>query len=151
MVGCRRHVQCLFKGRGAHLFMLAFGFIASASCNRFDHTQVPQIDVGKGLRPEISWTPSPAYTLSVYEGDKDGDGFGVIWYATGTGGYENRLHSPVTYGIPPANSEVAAGPPLQSGKTYTVSINRKDERGGGDGFTNTRRRYVGTRTFVATE
>lgn len=61
------------------------------------------------------------------------------------------LHSPVTYGVPPANSEVAGGPPLQSGKTYTVSIARKDEKGSGDGFTNTRQRYVGTHTFVAAE
>ena len=61
------------------------------------------------------------------------------------------LHSPVTYGVPPANSEVAAGPQLQSGKTYTVSIVRKDEKGSGDGFTNTRQRYVGTHTFVAAE
>ncbi len=125
--------------------------VASASCSRFDQTQVPVIAVGKGLRPEISWTPSPAYTLTVYEGDKDGDGFGAIWYATGSGGYQNLLHSPVTYGVPPANSEVAAGPQLQSGKTYTVSIVRKDEKGSGDGFTNTRQRYVGTHTFVAAE
>jgi hypothetical protein len=124
---------------------------ASASCSRFDQRQVPVVAVGKGLRPEISWTPSPAYTLMVYEGAKDGDGFGVIWYATGAGGYENALHSPVIYGVPPANSEVAAGAPLQSGKTYTVSIARKDEKGRGDGFTNTRQRYVGTQTFVAVE
>ncbi len=56
-----------------------------------------------------------------------------------------------SYGVPPANSEVAGGPPLQAGKTYTVSITRKDEKGTGDGFTNTRQRYVGTNTFVAVE
>jgi hypothetical protein len=132
--------------------LLVLGIVvALVSCSRFDPRQVPVVAVGKGLRPEISWTPSPAYTLSVYEGDRDGDGFGVIWYATGAGGYENLLHSPVTYGVPPPNSEVAAGPPLQSGKTYTVSITRKDEKGSGDGFTNTRQRYIGTHTFVAAE
>ncbi len=123
----------------------------SADCRRFDHRQVPVVSVGPGLRPVISWTPSPAYTLSVYEGARDGDGIGTIWYATGAGGYENRLDSPVIYGVPPAGSDVAAGPPLQAGKTYTVSITRKDERGDGDGFTNTRQRYVGSYTFVAVE
>lgn len=62
-----------------------------------------------------------------------------------------RLQSPVIYGMSPSNSEVAAAPPLQSGKTYTVSIVRKDEKGSGDGFTNTRQRYAGTHTFVAPE
>ena len=132
--------------------LFALGVVLTAmSCNRFDQSQVPVVAVGKGLRPEISWVPSPAYTLTVYEGAKDGDGIGALWYATGSGGYENLLHSPVIYGVPPSNSEVAAGPPLLSGKTYTVSIVRKDEKGSGDGFTNTRRRYVGTLTFVATE
>lgn len=115
--------------------------------------QIPQpvVTVGKGLRPEISWVPSPAYTLSVYEGPKDGDGIGTIWYASGSGGYANLLQSPMTYGVPPANSEVAAGPPLQEGKTYTVVIVRKDEKGRGEGFTNTRHRYAETHTFVASK
>lgn len=132
--------------------VLALGLIVvAASCSRFDQSQVPVVSVGSGLRPEISWAPSPAYTLSVYEGDKDGDGIGVIWYAVGSGGYENLLHSPVTYGVPPANADVAAAPPLRAGKTYTVSVTRKDEQGSGDGFSNTRQRYVGTHTFVAAE
>ena len=89
--------------------------------------------------------------MNVYAGEKDGDGFGSIWYAAGSGGYLNLLHSPVTYGVPPANAEVAAAPPLEAGKTYTVSILRKDEKGSGEGFSNTRHRYVGTHTFVAIE
>ncbi|NOT24894.1 MAG: hypothetical protein HOP16_02220 [Acidobacteria bacterium] len=127
--------------------------LAAVGCtfNFFDQSQVPVVTVGTGLRPQISWAPSPAYTLSVYAGEKDGDGFGVIWYAVGSGGYFNRLHSPVTYGVPPSNSEVAAAPPLEAGKTYTVSILRKDEKGSGEGFTNSRHRYVGTHTFVARE
>jgi hypothetical protein len=123
--------------------------LTAVSCNRFDHSQVPVVTVGVGLRPEISWMPSPAYTLTVYEGEKDGDGVGAVWYATGAGGYANLLDSPVTYGVPPANSEVAAAPPLQAGQTYTVVLLRKDEKGSGEGFTNTRHRYVGIRTFIA--
>ena len=61
------------------------------------------------------------------------------------------VHSPVTYGVPPSNAEVAGAPPLGAGKTYTVSILRKDEKGSGEGFSNSRHRYVGTHTFVATE
>ncbi len=146
-VGCRTRVSDSRLMRVVAFVVIA----ASANCRRFDRQQVPVVTVGPGVRPQISWTPPAAYTLSVYEGDKDGDGVGVIWYATATGGYENRLMSPVTYGVPPHNSEVAAAPPLVAGKTYTVSITRKDEKGGGDGFTNTRQRYVGTRTFVAVE
>ena len=130
---------------------LACALAAFASCRRFDQSQVPVVTVGKGPLPEISWSPSPAYQLHVYEGDQDGNGFGVIWFAAGSGGYQNLLHSPVTFGVPPPNSEVAAGPPLHLGKTYTVTITRKDEKGSGDGFTNTRQRYVGKRTFVAAE
>ena len=134
--------------RGVLLLVVA---LIAASCNPFDRTQVPVVTVGKGLRPEISWVPSPAYTLTVYEGPKDGDGFGAAWSASGSGGYANLLNSPVTYGVPPANSEVAAAPPLQEGKTYTVVVVRKDEKGTGEGFSNTRNRYAGTLTFVASK
>ena len=87
--------------------------IGLAACNPFDDSQVPVIAVGPGLRPAISWTPSPAYELRVYVGDQDGDRSDVIakqglvlpvWYATGSGGYQNALHSPVTYGVPPPGS-----------------------------------------------
>lgn len=130
------------------------------ACNPFDSSQVPVISVSKGLRPAISWTPAAAYELRVYAGDKDGDRSDVIakqglvmpvWYASGPGGYLNALHSPVTYGVPPAGSEVAGAPPLVAGETYTVTVTRKDEKGGGEGFSNTRNRYVGMLTFVASE
>jgi hypothetical protein len=130
---------------------LALAVLGAAGCNVFDQAQVPVISVGKGLRPEISWTPELAYQLTVYEGDRDGNGFGAIWSASVGGGYENRLRSPVTYGVPPAQSEVAAAPPLELGRTYTVTVFRKDERGSGEGFFNTRHRYVGLRTFIAAE
>jgi hypothetical protein len=119
------------------------------ACNPFDRSQVPEVRVGTGLRPEISWTPSPAYQLQVYEGAEDRKGIGVLWTVGGPGGYENTLDSPVTYGVPPPGSQYAPAPPLQAGRTYTVTVTRKDEKGSGDGFFNTRNRYVGVRTFVS--
>lgn len=138
---------------------VAFLLLASA-CNPFDEGEVPVISVGNGLRPTIAWTPEAAYELRVYAGDKDGDRSDVIerqgvvapaWYAKGPGGYENALRSPVTYGVAPAGSEIAGAEPLIAGETYTVTVFRMDERGEGEGFTNTRQRYVGTLTFVASE
>ncbi len=130
---------------------VAAAFVVGAACHTYDGSQVPVVSVGHGLRPQISWTAGPAYTLTVYRGEKDGDGVGAIWFASGGGGYENRLSPPVAYGVPPAGSEVASAPPLEAGTTYTVVVVRADERGGGDGFFNTRRRYAGMRTFVALE
>lgn len=130
-------------------FALLAATVAIAACNPFDPSQVPQVTVGKGLRPEISWTPAAAYLLHVYEGSEDRDGLGVLWTVGGPGGYENRLNSPVTYGVPPTGSEYAGAAALVAGRTYTVTVTRKDEKGGGDGFSNTRNRYVGVRTFVA--
>jgi hypothetical protein len=132
--------------------LLAAAALLLAGCggiHLYDKKQVPVVSVGDGLRPVISWTPEEAYELNVYEGTEDGNGFGVIWYARGSGGYENNLRSPVTYGVPPPGSEVRAAPPLERGKTYTASVFRKDPKGRGDGFTNTRHRYVGSKTFVA--
>lgn len=123
--------------------------VGAAACHRFDRSQVPEVTVGTGLRPVISWTPSPAYQLAMYAGSEDGDGLGVLWSLTGGPGFVNALPSPVTYGVPPPGSEYVSAPPLEAGKTYTVTIFRKDELGRGDGFTGTGHRYVGKRTFVA--
>jgi len=128
---------------------LTASLAVGAACNRFDKSQVPVVTVGKGLRPEISWTSFPAYLLHVYEGAEDRNGLGVLWSVAGTGGYENALKSPVIYGVPPAGSEYAGAPPLVAGRTYTVTVTRKDEKGSGEGFSNTRQRYIGVRTFVA--
>jgi hypothetical protein len=115
----------------------------------YDESQVPKITVGAGLRPVISFTPGEAYQIMVYEGAEDGDGIGAIWSATGPGGYENNLKSPVTYGIPPEGYDGAGADPLVAGKTYTVTVYRKDPKGKGDSFLNTSRRYDGKLTFVA--
>jgi hypothetical protein len=125
--------------------------LLGAACNLFDSSQVPAITVGTGLRPEIAWTPSPAYLLTMYAGDKDGDGIGALWSLSGGTGFENSLKSPVVYGVPPAGSEYSAAPALEAGKTYTVTVFRKDPKGQGDGFTGTGHRYVGVKTFTATE
>lgn len=143
-----------------HTALAVAAALLLAGCNPYDPSQVPVVTVGKGLRPLIAWTPEAAYELRVYAGDQDGDRSDVIakrgfvlpvWYATGGSSYENRLHSPVVYGVPPEGSEVQGAEPLVSGATYTVTVTRKDEKGGGDGFTNTRNHYVGTLTFVAGE
>ena len=135
-------VICLVLAGAAWLVVRQMGI------HLWDDNQVPVITVSSGLRPIISFTPDAAYSLSVYEGSEDGDGFGVIWHARGPGGFENNLRSPVTYGIPPEGSEGREAPPLEPGKTYTISIFRTDPKGGGDGFFNTHHRYVGTKTFV---
>lgn len=138
-------VTCLVLAGAAWLAARQMGL------HLWDEGQVPSITVSGGLRPVISFAPSSAYELFVYEGSADGDGFGAIWYANGPGGFENNLLSPVTYGVPPQGSEVGEAPPLEAGKTYTISIFRKDPLSRGDGFTGTGHRYVGTVTFVATD
>lgn len=138
-------VTCLVLAGAAWLVAWQMGI------HLWDNSQVPVITVSSGLHPVISFTPDTAYELSVYEGSADGDGFGTIWHARGPGSFENNLRSPVTYGLPPEGFEGREAPPLEAGKIYTVSIFRKDPKGGGDSFLNTRHRYVGITTFVATE
>ena len=121
-----------------------------AGWHLYDSSQVPVVTVSQGLQPVISWTPNEAYLLQVYEGEEDGDGLGVLWTARMGGNYENDLISPVTYGIAPPEADIAPAPPLEEDKTYTITITRKDPKGTGDGFTNTRHRYVGKVTFIAT-
>jgi hypothetical protein len=133
--------------------LMAAGLLlaACAGLHLYDKSQEPVITVGSGLRPVITWTPAEAYELNVYEGSEDGNGFGVTWTVRGGGDFANNLRSPVTYGVPPPGSEMREAPPLEPGKTYTVSIYRKDPKGGGDGFTETGHRYVSTKTFVASD
>jgi hypothetical protein len=129
--------------------LIAFLLGGCGGIHFFDKREVPTISISEGLRPTISWTPSNAYELNVYEGEEDGNGFGVLWTAKMPGGFANTLQSPVVYGVPPDGSEVREAPPLERGKTYTVTLFRVDPKGGGDGFFNTRHRYQAQFTFVA--
>lgn len=124
-----------------------FTITGCGGIHSFDKSQVPVISVGPGVQPVISWTPQQAYQLNVYAGSQDGDGLGVLWNTRSTD-YENQLSSPVTYGVPPSGSEGRSAPPLEPGQTYTVTVTRKDPKGSGDGFTNTRHRYIGKKTFI---
>jgi hypothetical protein len=54
----------------------------------------------------------------------------------------------VRYGVPPEGSDGASAEPLKPGQVYTVTVQRRDPKGGGDGFFNTRHRYDGRATFV---
>jgi len=106
--------------------------------HRFDQSEVPVVSVSKGQNPIVSWTPPDAYQIGLYEGNKAGDGsMGEIWNIGRNTGYSNKLKSPMRVDTT-----------LEMGKTYTVYVQRKDTKGSGDGFTNTRKRYVGTKTFI---
>lgn len=76
---------------------------------------------------------------------------GAIWRVRGPGGFENNRQPPVTDALLPQGSSDRQAPPLEAGKTYTVVVLRKDPLGDADGFFNTRHRYAGGETFVATE
>jgi hypothetical protein len=119
---------------------------ACSGIHPYDESQVPKIEVSPGTRPVISWTPEQAYALNVYPGAEDGDGLNVLWQARSPE-YANQLNSPVTYGVAPAGTNGRNASPLEPG-TYTVTVQRKDPLGSGDGFTNTRHRYVGKQTFT---
>lgn len=125
------------------IVLALFGLMLLTACidgiHPFDKTQVPTITVGSGLQPTISFTPSPAYLLRLYEGSEDKDGFDVLWEARVGDGYENNLLSPVNL----------TGISLVVGQTYTITVERKDPLGTGDGFLNTRHKYLGKTTFVA--
>lgn len=136
--------------RQSLLSLVALVLMGCSGIHLYDRKQEPVVEVGPGLRPVIQWTPPTAYELSVYEGSENLDGFDVLWSAHMGGSYENTLQSPVTYGLPPAgSSEIREVPPLEEGKTYTIVVFRKDPKGSGDGFFNTRHRYEGQVTFVA--
>lgn len=132
------------------LAVVILGGIAwSIGIHFWDDSQLPIITVSNGLRPTITFEPEQAYTLTVYEGSENKDGLDVLWSARGSSAYENDLSSPVVYGVPPAGSDGQTAEPLIAGQTYTVVIFRKDPKGGGDGFLNTRHRYEGMLTFTA--
>ena len=106
--------------------------------HRFDHSKVPIISVSKGQNPTISWTPPNAYQIGIDEGDQVGNGsIGEIWNKGRRTGYSNKLNSPIKVEVT-----------LTLGKTYSIYVQRKDPKGTGNGFSNTHKRYIGTKTFV---
>ena len=122
------------------IFILINTMLMQTGCSihRFDQSEVPVVSVSKGQSPTISWTPPNAYQIGIYEGDKVGNGsIGEIWNKGRHTGYNNKLNSPIQVDTT-----------LKLGKTYTLYVQRKDTKGAGDGFSNTRKRYIGTRTFV---
>lgn len=131
------------------ILLIAFS-LSIVSCHRYDPKEQPVVKVSSGLRPEISWDPPNAWRIQVYEGQFDGDGFKVLWSCSANR-YANEMNSPVVYGEPPEDGYGEPAPPLEAGEIYTIIVDRHDDKGSGDGFTNTRKRYMGTITFVATE
>lgn len=136
---------------------VVFGITAllcvSCRINPFDSAQVPAVTVTlqSGAAPVISWTPAGAQLVRVYRGATAGDGYttALVWSIAATA--KNSLASGVTYGTasPPGGTIDVPSQPLVAGETYTVQVTRQDPKGSGDGFTNTRNRYVGTKTFTA--
>ena len=118
------------------------------SCHQYDPKEQPVVKVSSGLRPEISWDPPDGWRIEVYKGQFDGDGFNVLWSCSANR-YANEMNSPVMYGEPPEEGYGKPAPPLEPGEIYTIVVDRHDDKGSGDGFTNTRKRYMGTITFIA--
>lgn len=133
-----QRARTLILGALCVICLLVFNSCADG-IHLYDQTQVPVVTVQNRAKPVFSFTPDTAYILRVYQGKQDRDGLDVYWKITGGEGYNNKLSSPVTY----------AGPALESGTHYTVTVERKDPKGSGDGFTNTRHKYVGQKVFIA--
>lgn len=121
------------------------------SVNPFDESQVPIIEFfSEDSSMKIAWTPNNAYRIRIYEGSYDGtDGYsGVVWSATYTE-YANGISSPYILDTVQEGVEVTGEPDFQAGQMYTITVRRKDPKGSGDGFTNTRNNYIASQTFVA--
>ena len=132
------------------LAVLVIG-LGGCDSNPFDQTQVPIVTVSGGDAPVISWTPEGALLVRVYRGAEAGDGYtpDLIWDVSANDG-RNGLQSPLAYGgVPTGGEETREAGALVAGEPYTVWVLRYDEAGSGDGFTNTRRNYTGTATFIA--
>lgn len=133
--------------RALALLTLCAGLFGCDS-NPFDAAQVPAVTVQAGTPPEIAWTPAGAQTVRVFRGTMAGDGSysaDLVWDVAASG---NGIASPLRYGVAPAGAQASAPAALVAGQPYTVWVSRDDPAGSGDGFTNTRNRYVGTATFV---
>jgi len=121
------------------------------SVNPFDESQVPIIELfSEDSAMRISWTPSDAWRVRIYEGNDDGsDGYaGLVWSATYSE-YENGISSPFEIGSSQTSVEETGEAVFEAGELYTITVRRKDPKGSGDGFSNTRNNYIGRKTFVA--
>ncbi len=132
--------------------LLALAVLPACDSHPYDAAEKPAVRVTADARgPVVSWTPSGAMLLRVYAGAVAGDGYGpaLVWSVASADG-ANGIAGPVVYGTLPAGAAVdVAARPLVAGQAYTAEVTRRDPNGSGDGFTNTRRRYVGTATFTA--
>lgn len=138
----------------AHLVraLVLVASIAACDSHAFDSRQVPVVTVvvSAAALPQIAFQPNGAQLVRVYRGSVAGDGYGtsLVWSIAASS--QNSLTSTVTYGItPPAGTIDVPAQPLLIGESYTVEVTRADPKGSGDGFTNTRHKYVGTKTFTA--
>jgi hypothetical protein len=136
----------------ARVVILAALVAGACDVNPYDATQEPRVTVTQGAAEStvtIGWQPDGAQLVRVYRGGVAGDGYGeaLQWSIVAEG--ENSLRSAVRYGEEPLGGATDVPPrPLVAGQTYTVEVTRRDPRGSGDGFTNTRNRYVGVAVFT---
>lgn len=134
-------------------------FLINCGIHPFDETQVPNITIVDKSVPTISWTPTNAYQLLIFEGKYKGDYRDTqksIW-AVRAKNYANEMSPPINYSEFNSNlNYLVQGRPVTSaddflpltvGKYYTVAINRKDPEGTGDGFSSTYKKYVGVKVF----
>jgi hypothetical protein len=133
--------------------VLCLSAIIAAGCdvNPDDPAQIPIIEVRTEGAVQFHWTPEGAAEISVYRGSVATEPYSEqhVWRLIADGN-ANIIRSPITYGIATTGSTANRGPvALVPGETYLVEIRREDPKGSGDGFTNTRNRYVGTKSFVA--
>jgi len=135
--------------------MLATAWAASGcDANPFDPTQQPQVVVtagaGRSSTVVVSWQPAGAQLVRVYRGATAGDGYtpGLVWSIAATSA--NSLTSGVIYGTasPTGGQTDVPAKALVPGETYTVQVTRRDPKGSGDGFTNTKNSYIGTASFI---
>lgn len=130
-----------------------FALASACTANPYDPSQKPVVAANTtSTAPHltITWQPAGAQLVRVYRGSVAGDGYGesLMWSIAANS--SNSLASGVLYGhaSPSGGTTDVAAKPLVPGERYTIEVTRRDPKGSGDGFTNTRNRYVGTATFT---
>ncbi len=137
--------------RSAPFMVMVSLVVVACDRNPYDAAQRPRVTIGSATAPVvISWQPAGAQLVRVYRGSAAGDGYttSLMWSITASS--MNSLLSGVSYGAvaPGGGTTDVAARPLVTGERYTVQVTRQDPKGSGDGFTNTRNRYVGTLAFT---